>query len=393
MKIGILTQPLHRNYGGILQNWALQQALRYMGDEPEMVFLYGGYRPKGKLLFLRCVSLVKCVARKYLFGRKNVYLYPVFDSKYNPRIPMYADAKFVKCIHKTKRLTENVDIARFVASRNYDAFIVGSDQVWREDYSPSITRYFLDFLSEVDKRPRVAYAASFGKSKDYISLENMPRCRELLHRFDAVSVREYEGLENLKMDFDYHNGVKVLDPTLLLSADDYRRQIKDKDFLDKTRPHVAAYILDESEDKSAILAEVASQLELPVKTFSGEFRGEKMLTVSQWLAEFEGADFVVTDSFHGCVFSIIFHKPFVAIANKDRGIDRFVSLLRDAGLEDRLIYSSDDFNTHKERLLVVPDYMVVEQRLSSLRKASLAFLSDALSKNENKGVNTIGTKA
>lgn len=392
MKIGILTQPLHRNYGGILQNWAFQQVLRCMGDEPEMIFLYGGYRPKGKLLVMRCISLVKCIVRKYLFGRKNVYLYPVFDPQYNPGSPMYADAKFVNCIHKTKRLTENVDIARFVASRSYDAFIVGSDQVWREDYSPSITRYFLDFLSEDDKRPRIAYAASFGKSKDYISPENMPRCRESLHRFDAVSVREYEGLDILKRDFDYHNGVKVLDPTLLLSADDYRRQIKDKDLLDKTRPHVAAYILDESEDKSAILAGVASQFELPVKTFSGEFRGEKMLTVSQWLAEFESADFIVTDSFHGCVFSIIFHKPFVAIANKDRGIDRFVSLLRDAGLEDRLVYSSDDFNTRKESLLIAPDYMAVEQRMTMLRKASLDFLSNALSKNANKEVSMAGTK-
>lgn len=383
MKIGILTQPLHRNYGGILQNWALQHVLKDMAHESEMIFLCGGYRPKGKLLVLRCMSLVKCVVKKYLFGRRNVYLYSVFNPQYNPGIPMYADVEFVNCIHKTKRLTENVDAARFVASRGYDAFIVGSDQVWREDYSPSITHFFLDFLSEGDKRPRIAYAASFGKPKNYISKENMPRCRELLHRFDAVSVREYEGLDILKRDFDYYKGVKVLDPTLLLSADDYRGQIKEMDFLDRTRPHISAYILDESEDKSAILAEVASRLKLPVKTFSGEFRGEKMLTVSQWLAEFEGADFVVTDSFHGCVFSIIFHKPFVAIANKDRGIDRFVSLLRDAGLEDRLIYSSDDFNTHKERLLVVPDYMAVEQRLSSLRKASLAFLSDALSKNEN----------
>lgn len=324
---------------------------------------------------------------------KNVFLYSIFNFQYNPDAPQYADAKFVRCIRQTQQLPADVDMSNYIKHRGYDAFIVGSDQVWREDYSPSITRYFLDFLSEDDKRPRIAYAASFGKSKDYISPENMPRCRESLHRFDAVSVREYEGLDILKRDFDYHNGVKVLDPTLLLSADDYRRQIKDKDFLDKTRSHVSAYILDESEDKSAILAEVASQLELPVKKFSGEFRGEKMLSVSQWLAEFEGADFIVTDSFHGCVFSIIFHKPFVAIANKDRGIDRFVSLLRDAGLEDRLVYSSDDFNMRKESLLIAPDYMAVEQRMTMLRKASLDFLSNALSKNANKGVSMAETKA
>lgn len=380
MRVGILTQPLHRNYGGILQNWALQQVLKDMGHEPEMIFLCLGNRPRGKLLVLRCMSFVKCVVKKYLFGHKDVYLYSVFNPQYNPSAPQYADAEFVGRIHKTKRLLGDVDLAKLVSSRGYDAFIVGSDQVWREDYSPSITCFFLDFLPEEDKCPRIAYAASFGKSEDYISPENMPRCRELLHRFDAVSVREYEGLDILKRDFDYHRGVKVLDPTLLLSVDDYRREIKDKDFLDKTQPHVSAYILDASEDKSAILAEVASHLELSVKTFSGEFSEEKMLTVSQWLAEFEGADFVVTDSFHGCVFSIIFHKPFVAIANKNRGLDRFVSLLRDAGLEDRLVYSSYEFMARKDELLIASDYVMVEKRLASLRTMSLDFLINAIKK-------------
>lgn len=379
MKIGILTQPLHRNYGGILQNWALQQVLIGMGHRPEMIFLSRGRHSRGRLLVMRCVSFVKSIMKRYLCGCKNVYLNSVFSPQYNPTVPLYADANFVLHIHKTRPLgTDDMDIGKYVASKGYDAFIIGSDQVWREEYSPSILSFFLDFLSKTDKRLRIAYAASFGKSENYISEGKMPLCRDLLHRFDAVSVREYEGLDILKRDFDYHRGVKVLDPTLLLSADDYRKQIKDRDFLDKTQPHVSAYILDESEDKSVILAEVASQLKLPVKTFSGEFRGEKMLTVSQWLAEFESADFVVTDSFHGCVFSIIFHKPFVAIVNKDRGIDRFLSLLRDAGLEDRLIYSLKEFKARKDVLLAASDYTNVERRLSSLRFVSLNFLTNTL---------------
>lgn len=390
MKIGILTQPLRLNYGGILQNWALQQVLKRMGHEPEMIFQCYGHRPNGKLLVMRCLSFVKCLIKRYLLGRKNVYLHSIFSPEYNPRLPQYADGSFVRRIQKTRRLVGDIDLAKFEKRRGYEAFIVGSDQVWREDYSPRIETYFLDFLTEDDKRPKIAYAASFGKSKDYISKEKMPFCRELLHRFDAVSVREYEGMGILKRDFDYNKGIKVLDPTLLLSADDYRKQIKDKDRL--SVPHVAAYVLDSSKDKNAILSEVSSQLNLPSKAFSGEPDGRNMLTVSQWLAEFADADYIVTDSFHGCVFSIIFHKPFVAIANKDRGLDRFVSLLRDAGLEDRLVYSYDDFNTRKESLLIAPDYMAVEQRMTMLRKASLDFLSNALSKNANKEVSMAGTK-
>lgn len=233
MKIGILTQPLHRNFGGILQNWALQQVLVHMGHKPEMIFLCGNSRPHGKLLAMRYMSFAKCVIKRYLLGCRDVYLHSILNPEYNPTLPQYADAEFVAHIHKTKRLTADMDVAKYIASRGYDAFVVGSDQVWREDYSPYIPHYFLDFLKSDDRRPRIAYAASFGKAKNYISEERMPICRKLLHRFDAVSVREYEGLDILSRDFDYHEGVKVLDPTLLISADDYKGLIKDKDYAHK----------------------------------------------------------------------------------------------------------------------------------------------------------------
>ena len=194
-------------------------------------------------------------------------------------------------------------------------------------------------------------------------------------------MREYEGLDILSRDFDYHKGVKVLDPTLLISADDYKGLIKDKDYAHEA--YVAAYILDPSKDKTAILAEVSSHLNLPVQSLLEEPHGAKMLTVSQWLA-FDRADFVVTDSFHGCVFSIIFHKPFIAIANEFRGLDRFISLLRDAGLENRLVFSSEEFEMRKDSLFTVPDYTDVERRLSASRSVSMDFLADALQINDNE---------
>ena len=215
-----------------------------------------------------------------------------------------------------------------------------------------------------------------------MSEERMPLCRKLLHRFDAVSVREYEGLDILSRDFDYHKGVKVLDPTLLISADDYKGLIEDKDYAHKA--YVVAYILDSSKDKTAILAEVSSHLNLPIQSLLEEPHGAKMLTVSQWLAAFDRADFVVTDSFHGCVFSIIFHKPFIAIANEFRGLDRFISLLRDAGLENRLVFSSEEFEMRKDSLFTVPDYTDVEHRLSAFRSVSMDFLADALRMNDNE---------
>lgn len=82
MKIGILTQPLHSNYGGIIQNWALQRVLTGLGHEPEMIFLCHGNRSRGKLFALRCVSFVRCVVKRYLLRKKNIYLHSVFSPYY-----------------------------------------------------------------------------------------------------------------------------------------------------------------------------------------------------------------------------------------------------------------------------------------------------------------------
>ena len=376
MKIGILTQPLHYSYGGIIQNWALQQVLLRMGHRPEMIFLTINGRPGMKMVAMRTLSLAKCLIRKYLLNRRDKYIHSPFDPRYNSAINYYADDGFVKRIHKTKVLGCNADLARVIRRRGYDAFIVGSDQVWREEYSPRIQAYFLDFLPEVDGRRRIAYAASFGKERDYISPENMPECRRLMGRFHAVSVREAEGVDIVRRDFGRGQVEKVIDPTLLLSAEDYERLISPGNR--RRSPYIASYILDRDDDKAAVLAQVAAAKNLPVNEIDIEVRPEGMATVSQWLANFADADFVVTDSFHGCVFSIIFGKPFIAIGNAERGLGRFLSLLGELDLMDRLITTMHDFRDRRDALMSTPDYAAVNARLAILRRSSLKFLTDAL---------------
>lgn len=376
MKIGILTQPLHHNYGGIIQNWALQQVLRRMEHQPEMIFLTYGSRPNRVLLAKRCLILAKCLIKKYLLGKPNVYLYSIFVPTYNPSVPHYADDDFVRLIEKTKKITTEVDLAQLTKKRRYEAFIVGSDQVWREEYSPNILSYFLDFLPDSDSRKRISYAASFGKAQEYISADKMPECRRLLARFDAVSVREDEGVSIVRNDFGRKQVEKVLDPTLLLSADDYSAIIQPTDRL--TSPYIASYILDSSDDKTALLEQISVDYHLPVNAIDIEVRAEGMATMSQWLANFADADFVVTDSFHGCVFSIIFGKPFIAIGNAERGLGRFQSLLGELGLNNRLIAGLNDYQIRKDKLLVPFDNEPVRARLDKLRQSSLQFLTDSL---------------
>lgn len=383
MKIGILTQPLQANYGGIIQNWALQQTLGRLGHQPETIFRqYESLKLSLPWYFRRCLSWGKRLFKWVILRNKSVGLMNPFGRMYlsmdsnwlkNP----FADTTFVNDrIQKTKPLYSDAEMRRAIEHNNYDAFIVGSDQVWREEYSPSIQSYFLDFLSESDKRKRIAYAASFGKERDYISPENMSECRRLLGRFDAVSVREAEGVDIVRRDFGREQVEKVLDPTLLLSVDDYNNIICPSDR--HTSPYIASYILDNNDDKSAILSQLAADKGIPVNKVDIELRAGKMATMSQWLANFADADFVVTDSFHGCVFSIIFGKPFIVIANVERGLGRFISLLGELSLSDRMIYCYDDYIAHEPRLLTDIDYTSVRECLDTLRQKSLKYLSDAL---------------
>ena len=379
MKIGILTQPLQRNYGGIIQNWALQETLRRMGHEPEMIFRQADTSRSrfGGITILRCCSLVKCIIYKILLGRRDVVLRNPFDRTYNPRQPRYADGKFIKRIQRSRICHSDRELREVITKNHYDAFIVGSDQVWRQEYSPRIETYFLDFLSDSDHRKKVAYAASFGVEADYINADKMQQCKTLLSRFDAVSVREDGGLRIVREDFGRHDVEKVLDPTLLLSDSDYRCLIKASDRLTGEK-YITSYILDGNFEKQRILQDVSSRLSLPVRSLSGDSDNANMATVSQWLASFAETSFVVTDSFHGCVFSIIFNRPFIAIGNARRGLDRFTSLLEMFGLGKRLAGGVEDYCNRMDNMTSAIDYTCVNKELDRMRQSSLNFLKNAL---------------
>lgn len=380
MKIAILTQPLHYNYGGVLQNWALQQVLTRLGHEPETIALHYSRVRTPKLVFLRTLSLFKTVLHKCLCIRSERKIRNPFGRRYSVGAFTCDDSFIPQEIKSSPLLFCHKALLALFKTRQYDAFLVGSDQVWREEYSPRIETFFLDFLSEEDTRPRIAYAASFGLERNYISAGKLPLCKRLLQRFDAVSVREDGGLRIAHEEFGRKDANKVLDPTLLLSGEDYLRLIKPSDH-NSGEAYIAAYILDDNEDKRKIMASVSKAVGKDVHTMSASFAGRNMPTISQWLANIADADFVVTDSFHGCVFSIIFRKPFVAIGNKWRGLDRFTSLLNEFGLSNRLILNYSDFLKNSASLTSAIDFAAVHNKLGSMRQHCLNFLANALSQS------------
>ncbi len=199
---------------------------------------------------------------------------------------------------------------------------------------------------------RIAYAASFGVDEWEFSEEETKTCRDLLQKFDAISVRENSAVLLCDKYLNRADAVHVLDPTMLLDKEDYIRLVE-KENEPKSPGTLFCYILDEDEKKNEIIDTIARQIsavpftQMPKCHISYEnlkYRLEDCVypTVTAWLRAFMDAEMVVTDSFHGCVFSIIFNKPFIVYGNKVRGMARFHSLLSIFGLENRLATNSED---------------------------------------------------
>ena len=196
--------------------------------------------------------------------------------------------------------------------------------------------------------------------------------------FDAVSVRE-EADVNLCYE---HLGVKaghVLDPTMLLQKEDYIRLFEAQG-TPQSSGNLLCYILDETPFASEVISRIEQQMGL--HRFHVNSRADNTWapvedriqpSVEQWLRGFYDAEYVVTDSFHACVFSILFGKPFIVIGNKNRGMERFRSLLQMVGLEDRLI-------TREEFVDAKPQSSLKDalERVENLKESSIQFLKDKL---------------
>lgn len=384
MRIAILTQPLHNNYGGILQCYALQTVLEGMGHQVTVINRRWA-RPGMKLLAMRFASLAKCMVRRCSLGHKDIALMSPWAEDYNIHKPSEAEEKrrteirrFIKeYIHLTKPLRSSEELRGYFTSNTFDCIVVGSDQVWREIYSPCIEDFFLGFLPEDNNTLKITYAASFGTADSPISDEHLANCVGLSGRFSAISVREQSGVETMKNIFG-HESKLVLDPTLLLTAKQYIFPLSQC-----PKGGLVSYILDETEEKGAVLQAVADatqlkQSKLRVMTTKYDDNSAIFPSIEEWLSEFAAADFIVTDSFHGCVFSIINHKPFIAIANRDRGLERFTSLLGTFGLTDRLVFDFNEFKQKESQLLLPINYKQVDCKKQELIRESKDFLDDAI---------------
>ena len=385
MQIGVLTLWQSKdNYGQMLQCYALQQYLREKGHEPYLIsyrFIKEErqYTPLWKMLLkvyviYPLVSLLgMCVEKRQL-----------------------ADEEFEKYCHEKKRSFDDFLKKYINLSKTYndlddlqknppvaDCYVVGSDQVWAQLLSkPENSAFFLDFGDE--KTKRIAYAASFSMNEYPENLRS--KLTENLSRFNAISVRETQGI-------DICNSVgtkatKVVDPTLLLGTKAFENISAKRLNPDKYAFVYQLNIASPDEicwtDAQAYCNE--NHLDVIATASSGYFEGLEILkdakyvypSIPEWLSLIRYSEIVITTSFHGVVFSILFLKNFVYIPLKGAhsgGNARVLNLLSDLQIEEKCISDGRTFNDVASFEI---DYSKCNRFLKEKVAESSSFLLDAI---------------
>ncbi|KRW64518.1 hypothetical protein AO735_10685 [Pseudomonas sp. TTU2014-096BSC] len=279
---------------------------------------------------------------------------------------------------KSREIISAHDLQKLVRDEEFDAVVVGSDQVWRYQYigDGHHSVFFLDFDVDYPVK-KIAYAASFGKDK-WEAPEHIAVISGLLKKFHAISTREESGARLCQDVFGVSGAKGVLDPTMLMGAEFYNCLLNN--FPKGGRSKVlVTYMLDQSQTKKDIIATVKSQLgcnennlqqvNLSGKTVDGFY------SVEEWLWHINNAEFIITDSFHGMVFAIIFEKQFLVIGNAERGLSRVTDLLNPLQLNERLLLEGEmPFELLEKKI----EYSLISQRIAELRVISERFLHDAI---------------
>lgn len=353
MKIAIYTLPFTWNYGGILQCFALTKTLESQGHKVTVL-----YQRKNCGLLKKTLKRIKWTVIPLLhkagLAKANplVLMESFYARWFNNRSPLFFTSSELKS---------------YCDSQNFDACIVGSDQIWRFGSAQDIYSSFLEFIDAAKTR-KIAYAVSFGVDNWEYTPEATERCASLVQDFCVVSTRESSGVD-LCRQYLGTEAFHTLDPTLLAGKSLFASLIKDQ----KSTPGVFYYFLDSNSEKLRMLNTVRLVIGKPC---TGHIDSSgKFLSIVEWVGNIANSDFVITDSFHGTCFAILFNKPFVAIYNVKRGNARFVSLLESLGLMDRLVDEHADIR----QLVQTPvDYELVNKKLNGLRTFSLSVLDKGL---------------
>lgn len=367
MKVSTLTFQESLNYGALLQAHALQRVLAGMGHDAEII----NYHSKAKEAFYQS----KLDKSKSLANNINILL--SFGLR---RRRTQIAASFLKShLALTARVfAVKEDLEAYARTR--DCIICGSDQIWNVVKTKNDATYFLDFVHDIHKK--IAYAPSFGIAT--IPEQAWAFYQKHLASFSKISVREASGASLLR-DLLGRSAPVVLDPCMLLTADQWDTVAQPTPV---HTPYIFLYYVNDAKPlvdyAKALSAQTGMKVIFRARTIHDLRDGFKNvnLSVPQFVDTIKNASYVITNSFHGTVFSILYQKKFISFAGQRKTFDtssRVVDLLNDLGLQARL-YTGD-----RQALFAEWDHAQVESILAEKRQASLQFLTEAIQSGADAG--------
>lgn len=345
MKVSIITYHDEDNYGATLQAYATYKAVNELGHEPEIVDLHMAHK--------------KSLPTKIVFGLKRFRLNS-FRKKFLPQK--------TRLYTTVNQLRENPPMS--------DVYLVGSDQTWNPTISKDYAlAYFLDFGGSGIRR--ISYASSFGFSQwEDTEVAKKERVQQLLSRFKTLLVRESDAVRILKEEFGLAS-TQVVDPVLLFpSYPELTGNITETD-------RMIVYKIKNDADfyKKAVI--MGKQLGCDIHSVGSMRRLEGIHThyperLEKWVTNIGTAKYVFTDSFHGTVLSLLYHRQFVVYVGEAKKLSRLSSLLKMLGLENRICSGEDSLDKIIKLLRTPIDYKTVDEILNKERHFSLKCLKKAI---------------
>ncbi len=378
--VGIITTFRQPNFGSVLQAFALQHVIERLGYAVKVIdYKYpneyhwnaGVKHGRRKTTIRNRLGDIKRKALLLLHLRK-----PTKMEKLNMFI--HDEMKCTPFYSSRKAIQKHPPL--------FDIYVSGSDQIWNPNTMRGDMSYMFDFAPADSKR--IAYSSSF--SCDNVPEKYLPEYRKNLSKFNVIGVRESNGLDLVKKITGRNDAKLVLDPTLLLTKEQWHNYVSKSSALSLPSKFILFYMLaytySPEEKMCELLTLVQRKYQLPIvalskkpKGFQGEYiflEDNQAIGNYEFLKLFEETEMVVTSSFHGTAFSLIFGKPLLSLEDgKSRSDDRISSLLNAVGLSSQLIFTDTQLSDS-----VNPYYDVSREQsyLEKLRANSLAFLCQSL---------------
>lgn len=367
-KAGIITFHCADNFGAFWQVYALQSTIGNLGIDVEII----DFRPDELVLpFQDYIDIKKMVKERGVLRTIKAILYKIGRRRLvKKRTNSFSEMRKKYLILSKEKYKTSEELKNNPPI--YDYYISGSDQVWNPYFKKQIgNSYFLDFAN--DKYKRISYAASIA---EYIPNDLEEEYSNLINRFDHISVRESSAKAYLQTLTN--QDIKVsLDPTFLLNTTQWEKFINNPS--DIPDDYIFVYDIEENKELTLLANRISNQFGYGVISYSSSknyisgMKSFKYESPETFLNYIKNSKLVLSTSFHGIAFAIIFNKPFYTIPHKTRG-SRMVDLLTLLELNERIIYKNDELTNIKFEL----NYSRTNQILKKQREESLKYLKEAL---------------